>query len=91
MLNLAAIKDRGLNPTFEDVIAGIDAALHLQKGGDDAEESELIRHIEDACRKRNAENEKALKTLRERGMAAYSDFILRDKTGQPVQLQNPSP
>ena len=53
MLNLAAIKDRGLNPTFEDVLVGLKAALD-HTGSEDSEERQAIYAIENECRKRQA-------------------------------------
>ncbi len=91
MLNLAAIKDRGLNPTFDDILTGMAAALGAQ-GDEAAEEREAIRAIEEACRKRQAVKSKRWAT----GWSNHRTigpgwFIEYDKTVESLPPRNPSP
>ncbi len=98
MLNLAAIKDRGLCPTFEDVLIGLKAALD-HTGSEDSEERQAIYAIETACRKRQVDKSKRWKIGWGKTVTIApgwhvdrtGDTILRDKTGHPVQPQNPNP
>lgn len=99
LMDLRAIQDRGLNPTFNDLLDALDKArgagsdVNFQK----CDEHDVIRYLEDACRRREAEAERDLKELadildenRVRGTSILSTMgtVMLDKMGHPVQCQN---
>jgi len=93
---LQAMQDRGLNPTFDDVLVGLAKA---REGGSETpshlgtiDEQEALQRIEEVTRKRQAKNAlmwDALKALAP-SLSGFGD-VLRDERGEPVQCQNRGP
>lgn len=88
------MKDRGLTPSFEDVIEGLERARlgetdrskiarHIDEEVIDTERA--VQYIEDSCRRRMKEiTKEAVLTW----MKATFDTMARDKNGEPIQCQN---
>lgn len=96
LMDLRAMKDRGLNPTFEDVLVGLDRARTGDRSDTFGNKVEIIdgdrsiRCIEDVCRRRIHDEEQAWEEMRT-GLFSGSGDMARDKTGAPIQCQNPNP